>query len=311
MKLGNCWMHDLVLEARRQGLKHDTSLRPTAVVFLWGTGLSSSPIWPPCLCLEGNGPFQRFQTHIFHFKLILPLWMYNTGTRVCVYIWVCMRLVWVWHKEPRRAGPCCHPAGHVPSLVAILPHPAGCRPWVGLATVTDRFLLWTAFRWSDVEARTALGLCGKLGLGAPVCSGAVNCMDTLSRYQGMAIAAPGVAGMALNSKRGIYQCTWPVSFFEGLGLLLLQMLTYICPLLSWKRSWYMQMLLQLFGWVFELHIFFWLSSPFSCCDLGILGLPDHCWVIPLWGKTQSRQPYSWLFKCISPFLSTVGHPGSW
>lgn len=168
---------------------------------------------------------------------------------LCVYIWMCMHLVWGWRKAPWRAGPCWCFASRVPLLVVILPHPAGHRQWVGLVAATDRFLLWTAFRWSDVEARTALGLHGKLGLGAPVCGRAMNCMDTLSSFQGIAIAAPGVAGTALDSKRGIYQCAWPVSFFEGLGLLLLQMLTYICPLLSWTCSWYMQMLLQLFGWV--------------------------------------------------------------
>lgn len=209
MKLGNYWMCDLVLEAWRQGLEHDTILRHTAVVFLWGTGLSPSPVWPPCLCLEGNDPFQRFQAHIFHFKRILPLWMWTMcimQVHVCVYIWMCMRLVWGWHKAPRCAGPCCRLTGRVPSLVVILPHAEGHGQWVGLATATDRFLLLTAFRWSDVEARTALGLRGKLGLGAPVCSGAMNSMDTLSSFQGVAIAAPSVAGTALDSERHLSMC---------------------------------------------------------------------------------------------------------
>lgn len=124
-----------------------------------------------------------------------------------MYIYECA-CAWCggWRKAPWRAGPCWCFASRVPLLVVILPHPAGHRQWVGLVAATDRFLLWTAFRWSDVEARTALGLHGKLGLGAPVCGRAMNCMDTLSSFQGIAIAAPGVAGTALDSERHLSMC---------------------------------------------------------------------------------------------------------
>lgn len=226
---------------------------------------------------------------------------------LCVYIWMCMHLVWGWRKAPWRAGPCWCFASRVPLLVVILPHPAGHRQWVGLVAATDRFLLWTAFRWSDVEARTALGLHGKLGLGAPVCGRAMNCMDTLSSFQGIAIAAPGVAGTALDSERHLSMCLtcfllWrfgPVASPDAHLYLPTSELNVLLV--------YADAVTAL--WVSD--IFFWLSSRFSCCDLDILGCPDHCWVTPLWGKTQAKQPYSWLFKCILPCLSTVGHPCSW